>query len=428
MHETQNRVSSSSPRFIVITKLFVSCMLIVVMYLPAYSITLFPSLFILYYLTTSSFTLPRGIAKYLPVPFILIIIGIAGSIGNDLYDVLKDGWYYITPFIILYAGYLVANRERRLSEILKLFVIIGWLLSLIHLTNIVINPGILFESSIEAIRHELGRGYFLSMISLIIILYARKTRFPLFNYRSARILIWVIIITDAISVILSFSRTLWISFIIMYAVTGGWFTLRHPKRLLLAGITIIVLNLALFALPKDQLSPDTMSGKIVNSFNEVLISDYTWKPDMQRHWRGYESYMAWQSYLDGSPLNIISGHGFGKLVDLKVNMDLGGEIFRYIPVLHNGYLYLLVKTGVIGFTLYLIFIYQLLISGISYANKNRDRDPFSGNLLIALVLVLLFTTFVISGMFNKGGLVPIILLIGILLGYHKIKIANHSLS
>ena len=414
-------IMHSSKQYITITSIFITFMLIFNSYLPAYAVTIVPFLYILYYVITNAFSIPRELISYLAIPSILILLGISSCINNDLYDVLKDGWYYITPFVVFSAGYLTAYREKNLYSILTLFVLYGWLLSLFHLVNIVTNPDILFKSSVETIRHTVGRGYFLSVVSLVTALYARRKKLQLLFLNNASTFIYIVITIDCLSIVLSFSRTLWISFLLAYLITGEWLTLKRPSRLILAGMIILALNISFLVMPKDQLSPNSMTGKLVNSFNEVLISDYFVKADIQRNWRGYEAYMAWRTYLEGGVVNIVAGHGFGKLIDLKIYMDLGGNVLRYIPVLHNGYLYLLVKTGIVGLALYLIYLFQILQIGLAYSKTNDNQLEFVGKLIIGFVLVLLFTTFVVSGIFNKGGFVPLVLMIGILLGYGKIR-------
>ena len=61
------------------------------------------------------------------------------------------------------------------------------------------------------------------------------------------------------------------------------------------------------------------------------------------------------SYLTGSFLSIIIGKGFGYLLDIGFIQILADIKIRYIPFLHNGYVYILLKTGFIGLFSYLLF-------------------------------------------------------------------------
>ena len=66
--------------------------------------------------------------------------------------------------------------------------------------------------------------------------------------------------------------------------------------------------------------------------------------------------------MNEEPVSFIIGKGFGALVDLKFKAPLSSENIRFIPILHNGYSYILFKTGIIGLFLYLIFLISLYYS------------------------------------------------------------------
>lgn len=389
--------------------------------LPPYVVTVLSVLYFFYYMITSGLNIPRDMIRYLLIPMILIIIGIAGSRGNLLYDALKDGWYYLNPIIVLCAGYLTMRKVRSMEPVLELFVIGGFLLAVIHIFTVMSDPSLLFEASVREIRAERGSGYFLSMISLCIILFSRKLNIKIFQSHYQRILIPFIIAADSLSLFLSFSRTMWASFILFYLVGKGWVTLRHLKGLLAVGIMIALFQILVLTIPEEHRDYTTMIGKIAGSLDEIIVSDYVTRTDIQKHWRGYESYMAMKTYLSGGVMNIFFGHGFGKLVDLKIYMRLGGENFRLIPVMHNGYMYVLVKTGITGLLLYLLYLFIFLKTGLRYREMRDERLIFAGRFIVAISLTLFLTTLVIAGMFNKSGLISVILMLGALLSYVKIR-------
>ncbi|MGC3977978.1 MAG: hypothetical protein QM751_06935 [Paludibacteraceae bacterium] len=68
--------------------------------------------------------------------------------------------------------------------------------------------------------------------------------------------------------------------------------------------------------------------------------------------------MAIDTYADGNFLELFFGKGLGQLIDLKMYIELAGTDWRYIPVLHNGYAYILVKTGIIGVLFFVIFYFN----------------------------------------------------------------------
>ena len=107
------------------------------------------------------------------------------------------------------------------------------------------------------------------------------------------------------------------------------------------------------------------------------------------------------------------GGGFGSLVDLGFAMQLGpGQEFQFIPVLHNGYMYLLVKTGFLGLTWFVLFIVQNLFTGLRVIRSKILEARMAGLIILWSCLVFLFTQGVITGIYNKAGLAPNLLILG----------------
>lgn len=378
--------------------------------------------YILLYLVSSGFAVPREMGKYLPIPLLLFTIGISGSGNHSFYDSFKDAWYYLNPPIILCAGYLAMNRIKRIEPVLNTFIAGGLILSVYYLFDLLSDIPFLLSASVNELHMRKGGGHFLTVVSLAIFLIARRRGILLFNGRFNEKTIPLMIIVNGAAVFLSFYRAMWLSVIILVLFGGGFFTLRKLFRGLAAvGIIIALFQSAVILVPGEQLDPSTILGKIALSLDEVIIRDYSRIADMQAHWRGYESYMAFQSYIEGTLLNVFAGHGFGKLVDLKIVMLLGSETMRYIPVLHNGYMYLLVKTGLLGLVLHLAYLYILIQAGTDYINDTDNRVILAGYFIMASAMVFLITTFFTAGMFNKNMFFSLILLLGCLLSFARIR-------
>jgi hypothetical protein len=98
--------------------------------------------------------------------------------------------------------------------------------------------------------------------------------------------------------------------------------------------------------------------------------------------------------MQGNQLQHIAGFGFGSRVDLGLTIKLGGEPMSTIPILHNGYVMLLVKCGWIGVLLYMIFLYRLGI-------KRKSGDFYCLQFLSALVLATIVNTFSVAGLLNE---------------------------
>lgn len=161
----------------------------------------------------------------------------------------------------------------------------------------------------------------------------------------------------------------------------------------------------------------TIAYKFAHSLEEIMPSDYYIRGDIAKDWRGYETFHGFQSYLDGSIFNLILGHGFGKLADMKTFMLLGSEKIRYIPILHNGYIFVLLKTGIVGLILYFLYIVKFIRLGLQASRMSDSRVLFAGRIIVGLGVVFLFTTYVICGMFNKSSLFSAMVLLGSMVGF-----------
>ena len=101
-------------------------------------------------------------------------------------------------------------------------------------------------------------------------------------------------------------------------------------------------------------------------------------------------------------MQYLFGQGFGTLIDLGLYIPLGDEVIRFAPILHNGYMYLLVKTGVIGVLIYLVFLYKLVRIGTQHSVVTFDEERYTGRIIVGLSCVFFVSTFVVSGLFNKS--------------------------
>ena len=116
------------------------------------------------------------------------------------------------------------------------------------------------------------------------------------------------------------------------------------------------------------------------------------------NYRAYETFSAINTYLTGNNFNHIVGQGFGKLVDLKFEIQLANQSWQFIPLLHNGFMYILIKSGMLGVILFFIFLYRFYPSKRT-KSKNKQQS-FLRVILKSLVICCILTTFVINGFFN----------------------------
>ncbi|OGW37879.1 MAG: hypothetical protein A2010_10690 [Nitrospirae bacterium GWD2_57_9] len=350
--------------------------------------------------------------------FLILAVGLAGSPGNATYDIAKDVWYVGNALLTLLLGYLIVRRTKDVQAIFLTMALAAAVVSLAHVMHFVIDPSLLLQSLTD-IRAQAGTGYLISAVGVTLAL--ADLRFRLGIFRS-RWLLGAVAVLCLASIVLSLSRTAWLVLLTLTSVTAlnvSFSNLVRAGAALIPAIALLLMAAELDLPAEGPAESPTFSQKVSASLRELRVSEYETKAEINRHWRGFESYRSLQEYGAGSTLGRIFGKGFGSFVDLGFIMTLADEEFDRIPVLHNGYLYLLVKTGLAGLTAYLLYLVLLFRRGRLLTSMPDAQTRFSGLLLIALTVVMIETTLVIAGMFNRDWVYPATLLTGVLLGHSE---------
>jgi hypothetical protein len=183
------------------------------------------------------------------------------------------------------------------------------------------------------------------------------------------------------------------------------------RRLIKGGLILGVLLISLFFFfknidfKKDATTTNSFSYKIYNSISEIFENVNTLKikndkMELWKHWRAYESQIAIENILDSDNYvsNFIFGMGFGKAIDLRTDVKLAGTVYRRVPTIHNGYINIFYKTGLVGLLLYLLIIV------INYLNisSRSDYNLYMKSLMIGSLFYILYNSLVITGFLRPG--------------------------
>jgi hypothetical protein len=128
------------------------------------------------------------------------------------------------------------------------------------------------------------------------------------------------------------------------------------------------------------------------------------------NYRGYETMKAIEQYQKGNLGQLVFGQGFGTLVDIEGYYVM--ENTTLIPIFHNGYAYILLKTGILGLLCF-AFVY---INIFSYCRKilrsvkqiTRNSASFFPLFVIAGLSSLYVINIVVSAIFNSVYILPMI--------------------
>jgi len=295
-------------------------------------------------------------------------------------------------------GYQI-SKILTFRQILIYLVYTGTFLSLVYISIVLFKVGfIAFLAPYEEARFVVGSGSPASILSLIITGYSSQYGHRIFRNNIEK---YVFILVNILAIYLFASRTYWVILLIFLFL----FNMRSIKKhqvLIFTAFCALLLILILFPFRStgDIVTTKSLVYKMIKTFSEIKFSDYKTYSDINIHYRGYEAYRAFMTYLDGNPINLLFGHVFGKTIDLEASVYLAGSYRRIIPWIHNGYFFILLKAGAFG--LLGLFIFFLNIFRVGYRNLERGNteNRFMSLIIIGCVLSLILTNYVICSMFT----------------------------
>ncbi len=354
--------------------------------------------------------------RLIPILFLLTLVFFIGVFGifrldNTLDIYVKDIVYYSRPVLVVLASYFLIRKINDKEFLFSSIVVLGFIFAVFHLFKIVINYGRV--SSIEDIRGYGGRYNHVELVGLIFIITVKKLKIKTYF---TRLTFNSLVLLLVISFIFYFSRVMLVVLVLYVMAYKGYFRLtsKGVKKILLGTILLTI-----FLIIVNQFNVDSNSQgiggfvfKIQNSYDEIFksLDIETIKRDQRelwKHWRGYEAQRAIDRLNTGGSSSWLFGQGFGSTVDLGVEVNLANEKIRYIPILHNGFVYVLFKTGVIGLFLYLVYILYLYSF---YKTRSRTKMEFTINrLIVGCAFYIGLSSLVITGIFKPYDLSSLVL-------------------
>jgi len=336
--------------------------------------------------------------------FALIVIGLISSINRSYvnFAILKDFSHYLKPILLLLAGYLVSKRIGSSRLVIRTILFVALVSALKH----IILFAILVDFSdfdIDKLRYDAGLGTFIELLGLIILLASKKYDFlNVVKKKGNRKALLLILIT---SFVLYFSRTMLLGLVVISITVLGYAKLNLKGVKYVSGVLLVIMLLytALFnfKLNPDKPGLESFLYKIRNAPLEMFSAPDGYDPQDHKRifdrWRAYEAKMALQQ-MSGNKINYFAGKGFGSLIDLKFVAPLNDEGMRFIPIIHNGYIYVFFKTGIIGLFIYLIFLASLYFQ--SYKKSLSPEEVTLRNFISGFGVYYLVSSFVITGIYN----------------------------
>lgn len=391
-------------------------------YLPSFRINIVIQFIVLIlFFFTNRITVSRGFLKVMIPIIIVFLIGFFGLLIHDYnkINIVKDIFHFSKPISGLAIGYFFFKKIDNFKIFVKTIVICALICSIEHFGYLFIS-GNIFTGSVDIMRID-NKDNFLELFGLFFLFFYKKFQNEdLFENKNKMLFIKYFIL---LSCIFYFSRTMLIGAIILiFSIKQYTIITTKSLKIIGAGILCILLFYTyLFSVKIERNKPgiEAFLYKIKIAPSEIFKSkiDREDHKDLWDHWRGYEAKRAFE-LMNSNPVNYVVGCGHGSLVNLKFLAPLGdenGKGMKYISELHNGYIYILYKTGIVGMLFYLYLLYLL------YKRIYKNQD-ITSVFISATGLFYFFTTLIITGIYNAND--TIIFILGAMLFFNN-SLNNH---
>jgi hypothetical protein len=350
----------------------------------------------------------------------IFFLAFFSSLFNEFkaYDFIRDITYLAKPILGLLIGYQLCKSK--LKNPLQTVIYTGILLAVIHLC--IVFYGVIFVGFRNIHQIRTYSGYFsdFEVYVIVLLLFHRD-----FNLEISPIQKKWFLVVLVLSSLFYLSRTNFIQFGILFLALKGFFVLN--KRKLIALITVIFTGLILYS-AIVYYNP-RRNGKGIEAFmykvkiaptepfkTKINTEDYK---DFNDNYRSVENINTVKQMVNDGWFTVIFGKGLGSKVDLKKDVLLDSTKLRFIAVLHNGFMTVFLKSGILGVFLLFISIFLLF--------RKQKSEPLLINkvnyLFTGTAFFLFISYWVFMGFYFKADTKSI--LIGLLLAYaEKIKREN----
>lgn len=335
----------------------------------------------------------------------LLLLFLIGFIGYllDFYSIsatIKDITYFLKPIIALILSYVLIKKQNDLFLFLKMIVYLAAFTAFIHLFGIFV-LGDFRENSINELRGDFGLDNFIEIFAFYILLFSKRfIGKPIIEAKKWNYLILVLFF---LSIYLYFSRTMLVAFFLVGFSMLGYakITTGTLKFIGFAVLLIGLLYVYLFSVKIDRNAKgvEAFLYKIKIAPEEIFETkiDRDNHKELWDHWRGYEAKRAFE-LMNENPTSYFFGTGHGSLVNLKFNAPIGDEDMKFISRLHNGYVFVLYKTGSIGLLMLLLFLFKLYLK-VYQNNRSEGKLFFTDRLIASVAVFYFFTSLIISGIY-----------------------------
>lgn len=364
-----------------------------------------------------------GIIKYISCFVVILVSAFVVSFfhNESSYNFFRDIAYLLKPIIGLLVGYQLYKKCQ--GKFFSTVIYTGVFLSAIHLLIVFITFLRFHTISVNLLREYCGYHSDYEVYVLILLLFYKKLHI---DWSRKKVFFFIAII--ATSSFLYLSRTNFIEFIILYIAMKGYFVINKRSITIVSSIALFVV----IGYTAIYQSNPQRSGKGIEAFLykikiapiepfKTKINKDNWK-DFNDNYRSYENILTVKQVSKDGTLAVLFGKGLGATINLGREIWTNdGELIQYIPILHNGFATVFLKSGVFGVLFLIVFMYLL--------GKPKQSELVSVKninlLLTGTAVFLIVSNWVFMGLYLKLDNKSILL--GFMICYREILMKNDRL-
>lgn len=357
-----------------------------------------------------SISLVKLILPYIIILLLAIVVGL--NYDYQKYYMIRDIIYLLKPIMGFLIGYQLCKKN--INNAFDLIVKTGALIAVCHIIIILIAIFVYRVTTVADLRFYGGYFSDYEIYVLVILLFHKKFGI---NYSKRKFLILVSLI--GFSAFMYLARTNFIQFLILFLALKGYFGINKKSIIVFSSIAITAVigySVILSVNPRrDAKGLEGFLYKIkvapLEPFKtHINREDYK---DFNDNYRSYENIMTIRQVTRDGWVPTIFGKGIGSQIDLKQEVYLGDMKLRFISILHNGFMIVFLKTGLLG-----ILVYMGTILYFFRKVKSKNEVVNQINLLFLGTGIFLFiSNWVFLGFYNLTETKSI--LIGFLIAYRE---------
>lgn len=336
-----------------------------------------------------------GIPALLAVFLIALVSTIAvNAFPFSAWNCAKDVYFFIAPVLLLVFGLTIFRSESEFSSVVQTAVYALTLSSVIIYFDFLIGGG-LANVSLES-RYSNALDSSASTLALLLIVALHPTGSSLLLHKTTMSLLLI----NVILVFVSLSRiNIAIALISLFFV---YVKIKWIQKLTVLAVLILIftpmMELNFSETMRSSSGNATFFDKVLRSFDEFRISDYSSASSINENWRGYEANLALLQVERVGGIAHFIGVGFGSYVEGPFEDKLA-----QIPFFHNGFVTIYFKAGFLGLGAFAFFVFKLFRMARAASHESRQNGyvitKSASVMIYLLTMSILLRTLAVHGMY-----------------------------